>query len=197
MSLDTPEPARVHDTVESLAAEIDEKATIPPSEPGPVPQAPEPAHRCPRCLHDLDQSILGPDPVDVQEYVRCILNKRRFRKTYSLFNGEISLSFQLLTQQESQQMYPLLRKIKHTDTLEGATAAYRLKLLFYLRQMNDSLFDIGACDDWEDEFAKRFSEYGEDVPVMLTRVLIEFLRLSERLPTEGLDANFWKGAGLS
>jgi hypothetical protein len=154
--------------------------------------------RCPCCnwdLHNRNQPI--PNEDERKEYVRCLLGKRRFAKTYTMFDGAVTARFEVLSPEQATALGGFLAKLSREDQLTLTTNAISLKLLFYLRMFNETRFVPPAADsDWEKEFQTRFQEYGEDVPILLTRVLMEFIRLVERLPTAGFDKGFWKGAGL-
>lgn len=155
--------------------------------------------RCPCCnwsLKNMNPPRPGED--DRKEYVRCLLGKRKFSKTFALFDGMVSARFEVLSQEQSQVLGTYLDQITKTEMMQRATEAMQLKVLFYCRKFNDQVFTpVGADQDWKAVYAERFAEYGEDVPVLLTRVLMEFLRIVEQLPSSGFDTNFWKGAGLS
>jgi len=190
------------DMVQSLAAaavaqiENEETAEV---DALPLPEPVEEAVLCKRCGHDTEiTEEPAPSEEERQEYLRCILGKKLYRKTYTLFDGKVTMAFELLSQSDSSRMGPILNDLNRTRSIEGLTDSMNLKLLFYLRQFNTEEFRPPEnADSWKEEFAARFKDYGEDSPALLARVLMEFLRLAEMLPQAGLDENFWKGAGLT
>ena len=168
-----------------------------------VPSLPETEEEegvpCRRCGHDT-ASIEEPAPSEEEkkEYLRCVLGKKLYRKTYTLFDGTVTIAFELLTQADSARMGPVLNDLNETRSIQGITDSMNLKLLLYLRQFNTDEFSPPEnLDNWKEAFNARFGDYGEDVPALLARILMEFLRLAEMLPQAGLDENFWKGAGLT
>jgi len=166
------------------------------------PQTPREPVSCQRCGHNVVATDM-PAPVEDEkrEYLRCVLGKRSYKKTYTLYDGELTMAFELLSQEDSARMSPKLMEInrnEETDDLTKMTESVNIKLLFYLRQFNDASYTAPEdLDNWKEEFKSRFSEFDESVPALLTRVLMEFLRLAEMLPAAGLDEDFWKGAGLT
>ena len=193
-----------HDLVQGAAhaaiANIDSAETA-ESEQGSPQESLEPVS-CQRCGHNVvapDMPAPGED--EKREYLRCVLGKRSYKKTYTLYDGELTMAFELLSQEDSARMSPKLMEInrnEETDDLTKMTESVNIKLLFYLRQFNDSSYTAPEdLDNWKEEFKSRFSEFDESVPALLTRVLMEFLRLAEMLPAAGLDEDFWKGAGLT
>jgi hypothetical protein len=188
----------VHSAAAAAVAQIENEETAavnPPPSQEPV----EETVICRQCGHNtaaIDE--LAPSEEEKQEYLRCILGKKLYRKTYTLFDGKVTMAFEMLTQTDSARMGPVLNELNVERSMQGITDSMNLKLLFYLRQFNTDQFsppeDIGK---WKEAFNERFSDYGEDAPALLARVLMEFLRLAEMLPQSGLDENFWKGAGLT
>ena len=188
----------VHSAAAAAVAQIENEETA--AENAPPSQEPgEEAVLCRQCGHDM-AAIDEPSPSEEerQEYLRCILGKKLYRKTYMLFDGKVTMAFELLTQADSMRLSPILNELNATRSIQGLTDSMNLKLLFYLRQFNaDEFSPPENLDNWKEAFNERFSDYGEDAPALLARVLMEFLRLAEMLPQAGLDENFWKGAGLT
>jgi hypothetical protein len=165
-------------------------------------QTPQDHVACMQCGYNMaDISLPTPAEEERREYLRCILGKRPYKKTYTLYEGEITISFELLSQVDSARMAPILAKINQDENateLMRMTESVNLKLLFYLRQFNDTSYKVPETfDKWREVYTDRFSEFDESVPALLIRVLLEFLRLADMLPSAGLDENFWKGAGLA
>ena len=190
------------DMVQSAAAAAVSQIENEEAEAVNAPPPPEPEEEsvlCRRCGHDMEAADeLAPSEEEKQEYLRCILGKRLYRKTYTLFDGTVTVAFELLSQSDSTRIGPVLNDLNTTRSMQGITDSMNLKLLFYLRQFNTDEFSPPEnLDNWKEEFSARFSDYGEDVPALLARILMEFLRLAEMLPQAGLDENFWKGAGLT
>ena len=176
-----------------------EKPKGEPVVPAPVVESDKKVElvRCPRCSWDLKRLVMQAAEDDLKEYVRCILGCRPFTKTYTLFNGELTLKYSLLSSTESDQLADALAKLPRDNQMELATQAFRFKLLFYLRQFNNTTFKIPAVDaDLDQEYKARFGAFGEDVPVLLIRNMIEFTKLAGILTESGFDRTFWKGAGL-
>ena len=193
-------------------AEIDSK--VQPQEPDKEPaEAPPQMHdaalkNCPCCSWDLsNRNLPVPAEDDKRQYVRSVMSKQQFAKTYSLFDGDVTVKYRLLRANQSKHLQKALRTIPESDNfILRSTQALRIKLLFYLVQFNEDTFEplepvAGEATDtyeyWENAYEDRFGEYSEDVPILFTRVLMEFTRLAEMLPSAGLDENFWKGAGLA
>jgi hypothetical protein len=188
----------VHSAAAVAVAQIENEETAAVNA-SPPPESVEEAVLCRQCGHDM-AAVDAPAPADEekQEYLRCILGKKLYRKTYTLFDGKVTMAFELLTQADSTRMGPILNELNMLRSMQGITDSMNLKLLFYLRQFNTDEFSPPEnLDNWKEEFSARFDDYGEDAPALLARVLMEFLRLAEMLPQAGLDENFWKGAGLA
>jgi hypothetical protein len=170
-----------------------------PSPPEPVEEPVEDVVSCLRCGRDMAiEDEPAPSEEEKKEYLRCILGKKLYRKTYTLFDGTVTVAFELLTQAESTRMGPILHELNMTRSMQGLADSMNLKLLFYLRQFNTDEFSPPEnLDNWKEEFNTRFGDYGEDVTALAARILMEYLRLAEMLPQAGLDENFWKGAGLT
>ena len=185
--------------IKSIQSEAPAEPEQSPQEPSQMPQDPV---ACLRCGYNITD-ITSPTPGDEEkrEYLRCILGKRPYKKTYTLYDGDITISFELLSQMDSARMGPMLTKINQNENatdLTRMTESINLKLLFYLRQFNDISYTVPEnLDNWQEVFTDRFTEFDESVPALLIRVLLEFLRLADMLPSAGLDENFWKGAGLA
>jgi len=164
-------------------------------------EAVQEAVRCPRCNYDITgQQTPVPSEEDRKEYVRCLLGRRTFVKNYPLFDGEVSVKFGALTSPEAIQMITILQEIETSSSIRQISKILRVKLLFYLRTLNNDVFEMTKSTTAEaalQEFETRFKGLGEDVPAMLTRVMFEFQNLLDSLPATGLDQNFWKGAGRS
>ena len=185
--------------IASIQSEAPAEPEQSPQDPSQIPQAPV---ACVRCGHSVtDIASTAPEEEEKREYLRCILGKRPYKKTYTLYDGDITISFELLSQVDSARMGPMLTKINQNENatdLTMMTESINLKLLFYLRQFNDISYTVPEnLDNWQDVFMGRFAEFDESVPALLIRVLLEFLRLADMLPSAGLDENFWKGAGLA
>lgn len=179
------------------AIRVLEQKTEPVVEAKPEPEKAPESKRCPRCAWDQQQVVVRPSEEDLKEYLRCTLAGHPFSKYYKLFDGQLTTKFMLLTSDESNILGDILAKIPREDRMVLASKALRIKLLFYLRQYNATNYEIPAVDaDLEQEFKKRFGPFGEDVPVILVRNMMEFTKLSELLTEAGFDRNFWKGAGL-
>jgi hypothetical protein len=186
----------IRDAAEEAIRKIDLLSTN--REEAPQARVPE-LTKCPRCGHNMGVPVAAPSEADVKEYVRCLLGKKKFSKTYPLFNGEVTLRYELVGQKESALLSAALDAVDKSDAVKMMTAALRLKLLFYLRQFNGDSFSPPEeiPEGWESSlFNKRFEAYGEDMPVLASRVLMEFMRLTEMLPEAGLDRGFYEGAGL-
>jgi len=157
------------------------------------------AAKCPRCQHKLEgEEVIAPTEAEKKEYVRALLSGKVFSKTYGLFDGQLSLRFDMLTSDEAQQMKTALVAVESDDQVAVITQSIKIKCLYYCREFNGTKFELDFDPkEWEVEHNKRFGSLGEDIPVIVTRVLMEFLRLAEALPSAGMDASFWKGAGLA
>jgi hypothetical protein len=156
---------------------------------------------CPRCGHRLEnREVIKPAEADVKEYFRCLMSGKTFTKNYALFDGELTVLFSMLTGDESELLSKALHKVEGVDFIDHASQAIRLKLLFYLRRWGNEEFSPPTTSDSKKLWAiwkKDFGSRGEDVPVLMIKVMLEFMRLTEMLPMAGLDENFYKGAGLS
>jgi len=153
--------------------------------------------------------VVHPAEADKKEYVRSLLAKRQFMKTYSLFDGEVSLTYKMLTTDESKLLSRALRTIQEQDIVARTSQSLKIKLLFYLAQYAEDVYEPPVAeakdgdltpDDfayWEALYDDRFGELPENIPIIMTRIFMESHRLAEMLPSEGLDENFWKGAGLA
>jgi len=154
---------------------------------------------CPRCHFNLSEdNTPAPSEDEKKEYVRCLLSGKVFSKTYGLFDGQITARFDMLTSAEADRMKKALLTVSSDEAVSSITDSIKIKCLYYCREFNGNVFNLDFDPEkWEDEHAKRFGEMGEDIPVIITRVLLEFLRLAESLPAAGLDKSFYKGAGLA
>jgi len=154
---------------------------------------------CPKCRTDLSTiKPLEPTEDEKREYVRSLLDGRPFGKTYALFDGQVAAKFSMLTTAEANSMKEALITVDHEDQVRSITDSIKIKCLYYCREFNNNCYSpISNPKEWEAEHEKRFGSLGEDVPVLITRVMLEFLRLAEMLPTSGMDKSFWKGAGLA
>ena len=150
--------------------------------------------KCPRCEFDLEKKKVDVAEVEVQEYVRCTLAGRAYRKNYALYNGELKMLFQELTVEKADCM----RKV--IATLNSPEDKMKVKVLFYLAKYNDTQYEnfelnkpkeyyLGMC-------AKHFEDFNETLWISIVRTLTSFILSLRGLVDKGFDANFWKGAGL-
>jgi len=149
---------------------------------------------CPRCSFDLEKKKVDVEDIDVQEYVRCTLSGRAYRKQYALYNGEVSMLFQELTVEKADCLK------KAVSTLKSPEDKMKVKVLFYLVKLNDTQFEdfellkpavyyLGVC-------SKRFEHFNETLWISIVRTLTSFILSLRGLVDKGFDSNFWKGAGL-
>ena len=168
--------------------------------PAPAPQEME-LSECPRCGHNLvNREVLKPSDADIKEYFRCLMSGKIFSKNYALFDGELTLTYCLLSGDEAEILSKALRKIDKEDFIEHASQAVRLKLLFYLRRWGKNEYTAPETSELEElwkMWSERYGTQGEDAPVLAIKVMLEFIKLTELLPMAGLDETFYKGAGLS
>jgi hypothetical protein len=188
---------QVEAAANTAIAQIDDFEKQPPEEE--IPEE-EKIQMCPRCSYEMQKGTPVPTDSEIKEYVRCLIGGSLFTKEFPLFNSAIKIKFQLLTAKQSDLLSVALSSLPDVDFMQKAQEALQLKLLFYLREFGKEKFkcpDTSALQELEDEYAVRYNEKGEDVPVLHIRVMMQFLNLTEALPAAGLDEAFYKGAGLS
>lgn len=208
METEAQEKEEVRAAAMGAVAQIEENEEVPTQEV-PIEEVPDQAFAekklelvdCPRCGHHLEnREVIHPGEDEVKEYFRCLMSGKPFTKTYQLFNGELTTTYALLTGDEAEVLSAALKTVNEEDFITYASKAIRIKLLFYLRRWCDENFEAPATASAEalDELWRaRYGSRGEDVPVLMIKVMLEFIRLTEMLPMAGLDEVFYKGAGLS
>ena len=153
---------------------------------------------CPKCGADVNEYKIEASEEEKKEYLRCILANRRYTKKYSLFNNTLSLEFSLLSNKDSHTMGQHLEKLDVSDRVKSIADAIKIKTLYYCKSFNTQSFEVPLPDEsWEDLYNQRFGEMSEDIPIMIAKVMMQFIKLTEILSTEALDESFWEGAGLA
>jgi len=202
---ETPEQQEVREAALKAISQVEEfeqeVQDIPEEMPEKAKEEKLELVECPRCGHKLkDRESLKPEESEIREYFRCLTGKRTFKKAYSLFGGELTAQYSLLTGDESEILSEALKTVDEDDFITHASKAVRIKVLFYLRRWGDEEFTAPETADKEELAAlwkERYGSMGEDVPVLMIKVMLEFIRLTEMLPMAGLDETFYKGVGLS
>lgn len=179
---------------------------IPPAEgslPLPKPSSPtEPESLdkllCPACGKPLDEGSGGPTTDDLQEYIRCLLGGRLFRKTYELYDGKLNLTFSALTSAEAENVYQQGQQFRMLLGEEEAQVQLtRVRLLYYLRSVGTTAYSPPKeGEDLDTLYAQRFQTAPDGLLTVEVNVLMHFLRLLTELAEKALDHRFWKGAGL-
>ena len=159
-----------------------------------------PPHICPRCYWDVgSKPDATPEEDQRREYIRCLLGNNTYKKSYALFDGQVNLSYRALNMAESSIMGKALRSLDAEDKESKAMEVLKLKLLFHLKQHNDTEYDSITTTDLAELnqlYDERFGGMSEDFVSVLIRTLMEFTKLVSLLADSGFDENFWKGAGL-
>lgn len=128
---------------------------------------------------------------DVQEYMRCLLGRRPFIKTYPICGKELC-SLQTMTTKSRMRLNKFMawcetQKDIAADTSDRANLVFRTDRACELEKLSDE--DIlkalhTTYDDWV------YESY-----VAHIRCLQEFIQLIETLREKVLEVDFWKGAG--
>jgi len=161
------------------------------------------ALECPRCGWK-EESRTVPAEADLQEYVRCLLGGKMFKKKYELYGGKVVLVFRACTGKESDHTNRLLLGLAEAgDERSLQETSLKLKMLYMLELLqvgaNRTEYQAPAMESLDqvgEEFTRRFGELGELLLRAMAQGLMMFLDLQQLLVAEGLDGNFWRSAGL-
>lgn len=172
-----------------------------------VEQKKQQEYICPICRHPASRPVVQADEADLREFMRCIMGEKLFAKTYSIGSGKqdrMKWKLQILTSNQSDQMDALLAEIskqKERTGMQLMSEVQEVKLLFYVRAVNDEVFEPPGNECTEiDQIHKIFNErYGSKSELVKTigvRVITTFEQLIAILTTAVFDESFWQGAGL-
>lgn len=158
-------------------------------------------HICPRCGRDQNiKEAPAATEEEVKEYVRCLLSGETYEKSYALFKGQINVAFRSIDTETSAKLGKLLDSVPATNNRMADNERYlKIRLLFYLRQLQDKKFEITEADSLEAaeaDFNDRFGKIKEDYLALIMRALMQFQNLLALLSEAGFDEGFWQGAGL-
>jgi hypothetical protein len=199
------------EVVDSLMNQLDD--TTPPTPPPPsAKEELEKAKRertCPRCGWREDISIQDVLDEDKKEFLRSVLGNRPFTKEYKLFDGKLFVSFSSLNGKRSDAINRILDEAlqlygENPDKLFDI--GLRVRTLFLLDHIKAET-GFAYIPDKEttvlpsnlDEALAAFGKMTEDMHEPLIQAAVHscllFNALHRTLVKEGLDRNFWKGAG--
>jgi len=160
---------------------------------------------CERCGFHPEKKELSINEKDKQEYLRCLLGMRSFTKTFELYDGALKIKFQSMNTTAVDFYNELLRKTEPLSQEDVIEAGAKLKLLFLCRsiQTEEKLneYELPTKEIVKDKtinalFIERFGEMPEMIIQSLVQTNQVFQGISSKLVKDGLDTNFWKGAGL-
>ena len=177
-------------------AETVEKNQVPQEEP----------QICVVCGHQVGAPVeLEED--EKKEYLRCILGNRLYSKEYLLYDGQVRMVFQCITQEESRYLNYVFRAQPRCQNMVSDQAERMVvKCLFYLREFGDDKYEVPRPGEElgtpEEEMEHLFNEFhrihgqcSEGLCSIMIEVMIRFFNLTMQLSSSGLDATFYKGAG--
>ena len=169
--------------------------------------APPKPTMCPCCGHDGSQ-IVRPSPSDQQEYIRCLLAGRPFRKVYQLYNGQLKLAFETASATQSEQLSGLLMEIRQQRFGDGEVTQLQdaqftglvlaLRMLCSLRSVNGkelTPLSLNSSAELMDAYKERLGGKDEGLLTLMIQVHLGFTKLCSLLMASGRDDSFWKGAG--
>ena len=122
-----------------------------------------------------------------------------FQKTYPLFKGDLSYTFRSPGGSEARQLTMLMRQIPGDNTYNTSVDQMQLRLLFYLKQFNDTEYDPTEATTFEDamkEYHSRFGEWPEGRIAAAIKINQEFIQLTQTLLDTGFDESFYDSVGL-
>lgn len=201
----------VDDRAEVAAKEAveEKKAPAPPGFDAPEPKS----SFCPRCGWDmaLPHDVKISD-ADKEDFLISVLGNTRFRKTYDLFGGKMTVHFRSVTADENEQIYRQIALDQQSGVIE-TRGEWIVKLLNY--RMACALEKVTGNDG---KLLHEFPELDttkaekDQTPVLpqydllaktvlaqeATRRLLgvhlrEFSRLTEALEAMALEPSFWNG----
>lgn len=161
----------------------------------------EKIQKCPRCgWYDSEKPLINED--DKKEYLRSILGGRVFSKTYELYNGSITFTYQSLLGSEVEKINEVFFDLAAANEPELLIEGNKIKSLFYLKKIKieetttnlETPEDV-SIENYKEKYLERFGKSSEPIIQMLNSTLIQFLKLQTNLVANGFDENFWKGAG--
>lgn len=186
-----------YDTVQAMNAAADAAHV-----PGPS-DAPTQESVCARCGY-RPGAQLAPSEEDMQEYMRSLLGTKPFKKEYSIYEGELKLTFRTLKAREVDSLNNILfEMMANIANLRVQDLSIKLKLLYFLSCIQTgpestelTIPEITQVSEIQDAFQSVFGDYSEPLIRIMSQTLTAFLELQEALVDTGFDENFWKGAGL-
>jgi len=160
------------------------------------------AHNCIRCNLNQGQPSIAPSEEDKETFLRSILGRAPFRKTYKLYGGKLTMDMSSLTGLQSRRLMLLNRQLSTDNPYNHSIDQIHLKLLFYVVKVDKTEFTPPMeCETAEEalstEYEKRFGAFNEGLLALTVRSMLEFARLEDTLIQGGMDQAFWKGAGLA
>jgi hypothetical protein len=156
---------------------------------------------CSRCGHNLGTAVLTATDEEKEAYTRSILGGTTYEKKYTLFGGRVHMTFETLTNKESDVLGGILAQLVGEDPVKRTTEALKIKLLFYLRKYNNKEYERPAehmlREDALKEADNRFGDMSENLFTIVIKTYQEFYTLVRVLSDSAFDEAFYEGAGLA
>jgi hypothetical protein len=164
---------------------------------------------CQKCGWDHNNVSIKPTDEEVNEFVRSAMGERGFEKEYSVWNGNLKITFGERSSTAKDEITQLLKTVRPVNpgraSIEVLTDIRKVQTMFALRRVQGPDFDkefnievshedcAQALETFETEIGQQFKAIIVDV---ILRSFVEFDRLLIVLTEAAFDENFWEGAGL-
>lgn len=194
-----PETKKVEETIEAVVQEVvaEEKTA-----PG----------YCPRCSWNLGVKFdVTPTDRDKEDFLATLLGETRFKKTYELFGGKLSVVFRSLHAEENKLVYRQLVLDQNSGRVateaEWFTQMMDYRLACSLESILDKdknplhvfpELDLTKVEKDETPIPAQLARVNKPLAQEVTRRLVgthlrQFQRLVEALEAMALEPNFWGG----
>jgi len=181
----------------------EEKETIEVQEETVKVETPEEPSPCVRCGWSAGKK---PEPLekDMEEYLRCVLGGKEFRKQYEMHDGAVKYTYRALTNRQADKLNSVLFPVVDREqTPQLQDQSIKLKILYFLSDVSldgkeesyEAPVEI-TMDGVSEEFDARYGDCPEMLVRLMAQTLTLFSELQSMLVGQGFDENFWKGAGL-
>lgn len=148
--------------------------------------------------HDPIEDAAQPTEDEKQEFIRCVLGNRPYKKRYELFGGATSIEFADLTPSAEEGIYRSLAKAELKPGQDWAVVLDRMRLIASTTDTTfsdliggDPVITVTAVDDIMQRLGSA-THY---------RVLMQMQRIFRRhleiMLERALDSDFWKAGGYS
>jgi len=198
-----PAPSKVEETINDVVEEV-----VKEEETKSVPY-------CPRCSWNLSVKFdVKPTDRDKEDFLATLLGETRFKKTYELFGGKISVVFRSLYAEENKMVYRQLVLDQNNGRVATEAEWFTQMMDYRLACSLETILDKDKKPIHvfpELSLTPENTTNGESTPIPdqlnrankalaqeVTRRLVgthlrQFQRLVEALEAMALEPNFWNG----